>query len=131
MAYKEYANDCLFNPKKLTEKEEKKLKKIFTFDSKKITSFLQITADALSELTQASVFYLAPRFDQDLIEEVKIIALSQSKLLIVLITEFGTVRSEIVPMQKDLTPDELLKIEFNPLFHLKGESSLLAKLQLS
>jgi heat-inducible transcriptional repressor len=69
-------------------------------DSREVAAYLSLAAEGLSELTSCAVFLSAPRFDQDFVQEVRLIALDPSKVLAVLITDFGQIRTETIYLDR-------------------------------
>jgi heat-inducible transcriptional repressor len=86
----------------LEKAQEEALDKALKRESRQIASLLNQAADSLSELTQCAVFISAPRFDQDFIQEVKFLQLDPMKLLSVLLTDFGLIRTETIYLEKNV-----------------------------
>jgi len=107
-AFKLYAQFCLKNCQ-IDKKEEKSLQKELDKKTKKITDYLNNSCELLSELTNLSVFLSSPRFDQDFVNNIKLIALDKNKLLCVIVTDFGIIKTEILYSNHDLD-DNLLSI---------------------
>lgn len=78
---------------------------------KEISSFLNQAADFFSELTNCAIFISKPRFDQDFIQNIRFIELQSDKLLCVLITDFGLIRTETLYTNYSLNPSLLQKLE--------------------
>lgn len=92
-ALRHYADACLSHG--VIEKEQEALlERIVTKETKEVATMLHEAADLLSDLTGCAVFISAPRFDQDFIQDVKLVQLSASKILSVLITDFGLIHTE-------------------------------------
>ena len=109
-AYREYINDlCAKYP--LKEKETKILKEKLKHSTKEITAYLHNAAQTLSDITKTAVFLSAPRFDQDFIQDVKMVRLDKYKILCVLITDFGLIRTETLNLPKDLQDKDVNLIQ--------------------
>lgn len=80
-------------------------------NDKEIASFLNQSADYFSDLTNCAVFISKPRFDQDFIQNIRCIDLSSEKLLCVLVTDFGLVRTETLYTKHSMNPKLLEKLE--------------------
>lgn len=78
---------------------------------KEISSFLNQSADFFSELTSCAVFISKPRFDQDFIQNIHFIDLNSEKLLCVLVTDFGLIRTETIYTSHPINPKLLKKLE--------------------
>lgn len=119
-----YANT--YETQGIIEKEqEAHLEKIFSKDSREVATILHQAADALSELTQCAVFISTPRFDQDFIQDVKLVMLDPAKILIVLITDFGLIHTETMYFDRPLDAKFLHTCEEYFLWRInKGEKPL-------
>jgi heat-inducible transcriptional repressor len=105
--------------------QEEALEEVMKNKTKEIATFLNRSADTLSELTKCAVFISAPRFDQDFIQDVRLIQLDPSKLLSVLITDFGLIRTETVYLEREVDPPFLRTTEEYFLWRMnKGEKPL-------
>lgn len=107
-AFKLYAQFCL-DTCQTDKKDEKILQKEFDKKTKKITDYLNSSAEFIAELTNLSVFISSPRFDQDFVSNVKLLALDKNKLLCVIITDFGIIKTEILYSNYEID-DSLLTI---------------------
>lgn len=93
--------------------------------SKELATLLNRSADALSELTKCAIFVSAPRFDQDFIQDVKLIRIDPAKVLSVLITDFGLIRTETIYLENEIDPSFLRTTEEYFLWRMnKGEKPL-------
>lgn len=107
-AFKLYAQDCL-ETCQADKKDEKLLLKELDKKTKKITDYLYSSCELLSRLTNLSVFISSPRFDQDFVSSIKLLALDKNKLLCVVVTEFGIIKTEILYSSYELD-DHLLSL---------------------
>ncbi len=116
-AFKLYADKV--NKKILLEKkEEKTLKEKLSNIDKKVTDYLNKSAELLSELTNCSIFQSSPRFDQDLINDVKLICIDTNKILYVLITDFGLIKTDTLYVNNKIDEKTLKLIEDFFLFRM-------------
>lgn len=114
--------------------QEELLEEVLKKETREVASLLNRSADALSELTKCAVFISSPRFDQDFIQDVKLVLLDPSKILSVLITDFGLIRTETVYLEKEIdipflrATEEYFLWRMNkgekPLFKLEGEAKM-------
>ncbi len=65
-------------------------------DLKAVALFLQRMTEATAEHTQCAAFLSAPRFDQDFVNDIKLICLDSSRCLAVVLTSFGQVYTEVL-----------------------------------
>ncbi|MBX7066165.1 MAG: heat-inducible transcriptional repressor HrcA [Parachlamydiales bacterium] len=123
-AFRLYA-DTHFNDGVLEKNQEEALEHVFKETGREVATLLNKSADVLSELTKCAVFVSAPRFDQDFIQDVRLIRLGGEKILTVLITDFGLVRTETVYLEKEADPSFLRTTEEYFLWRMnKGEKPL-------
>lgn len=126
LAYKAYA-DTVYETAELEEKERAKLASLLSKETREVHLYLQKAAEILSDWSQGAVFLSAPRFDQDFVLDVKLVGIDSSRVLCVLITDFGVIRSEVLMTESKLSAFSLKRIE--QFFHWKITS--LDKPQLS
>jgi len=94
-AFRFYAESYL-NQGMVDDKHEKALKELLKKDTKEINKYLQGAIEELSKITNLATFISTPRFDQDLIEDIKLISIDDNRLLCALVTSFGIVKTEIL-----------------------------------
>ncbi|NGX56394.1 MAG: Heat-inducible transcription repressor HrcA [Candidatus Anoxychlamydiales bacterium] len=109
-AFKKYAEKNL-DHKNIDKKDLDFLNQELIQDSKKITDFLIKSAESLSNLVNASVFLSLPRFDQDYISNIKLILLEDNKILCVIVTDFGMIKTQTLYIKKNVSEKLLSKIE--------------------
>lgn len=109
-AFKLYAEDCLENCQ-IDKKDEKNLEQSLEKKSKKITDYLNSSCELLAELTNLSVFLSSPRFDQDFVSNIKLLSLDKNKLLCVIVTDFGIIKTEILYSNHDIDNNTLKYLE--------------------
>lgn len=116
LAYKTYA-EFICPSAVLEEKEQEQLIKLLSKETREIHLYLQRAAEILSDIAQGAIFLSSPRFDQDFILDIKLLSIDTYRVLCVLITDFGTVRSEILFTEKKLSAFNIKRIE--QFFHWK------------
>ncbi|NGX48967.1 MAG: Heat-inducible transcription repressor HrcA [Candidatus Anoxychlamydiales bacterium] len=109
-AFKIYANHCLSNTK-IDKQDDLLLQKHLSEEKKQITEHLNSSLELLSTLTNLSIFQSAPRFDQDFINNIKLISLDTNKILCVIVTDFGLIKTEILYSKLDLDEKSLKLVE--------------------
>ncbi len=82
-----------------------KLEEGFQKEEPKIASLIHSSAELLSSLSHCAVFISTPRFDQDFVQDVRLILLDPKKLLAVIITDFGTIRTEMLYLDREVTAE--------------------------
>lgn len=137
-AFRIYANEFLHASNKMDTETEVTLQNLRKTDTKEIAAFLQNAAETLSSLTQTAIFLSAPRFDHDFIVDLKLIPIDFNRCLCVIITDFGVIRTEVLPVEGKISSFAAKRIE--TYFHWRltglgkpenfepGEEQLAAKL---
>jgi len=78
---------------------------------KAIIAFLQKMTEKTSELAQAAAFISAPRFDQDYVVDMKLVSFDGTRILAVLLTNFGLIHTELLHSDVKLSAHALHRIE--------------------
>jgi heat-inducible transcriptional repressor len=126
-AFRLYA-DNFCNQGIVEAEQEQALSEAINKESKEIATTLNRMAESLSEITQCAVFISTPRFDQDFIQDIRLISLDSSKLLSVIVTNFGLIRTETIYLDKPVDVSFLRSCEEYFLWRLtKGEKPLFNK----
>lgn len=122
----------------LEEEKAKEIDNLFTGDHKEIASLIHKTTEKLSELSQCAIFISTPRFDHDFIQDVRLIPLSTDRVLAVIITNFGQIRTESIYLDRIPDPAFLKSCEEyflwrtshgeKPLFRNEAETKLSQRL---
>lgn len=109
----------------LEKSQEEAFEEVFKQDRKEVATLLNRSADVLSELSKCAVFISMPRFDQDFIQDIRLVRLDPLKILSVVITDFGLVHTETVYLEKERDASFLRTTEEYFLWRLnKGEKPL-------
>ncbi len=110
LAYKIYAEEHLNQPI-LSDREKKWVKEHLARETREIASFLQHAAESISEITRCAVFLSAPRFDHDFLIDIKLVAIDRSRILCILVTDFGMIHTETLYIEKKLSSFALKRLE--------------------
>ncbi len=119
LAYKAYAEAFLDQPR-ISLEEIDEIKYLLNKETREVASFLLQATEKISEMTRCAVFLSAPRFDQDFILEIKLLFIDQNRLLCVLITDFGLIRTEVLYTDKKLSSFTLKRLETYFNWRLNG-----------
>lgn len=98
LAYRHYLQH-IFDDEFLDEEDAARLAPLKEQDPRDLSRFLTSAAERLSETLGLPVFLSAPRFDQDVISDIKVIAIDHKRCLCVMITDFGLVHTEVLPIE--------------------------------
>jgi heat-inducible transcriptional repressor len=91
-------------------------------ETREVAFFLQQAAELLAEKTHSAVFLSAPRFEQDFILAIKLVAIDSSRCLSALVTDFGEIRTEILYSSKKLTAFSVKRMEAYFNWRLSGKN---------
>ena len=80
-------------------------------EGKEVARFLQRSGEWLSAKLSLSLFLSFPRFDQDYLVKIRGVQLDPSRLLFALVTQFGEVFTEILPLRAKLSEHALQRME--------------------
>jgi heat-inducible transcriptional repressor len=80
-------------------------------DTRAIATFLQHATEALSQATGCATFLSTPRFDQDFVVDIKFIGIDRYRCLCAIITELGTIQTEVLAIPYPCTSFALKRIE--------------------
>jgi heat-inducible transcriptional repressor len=117
-AYKVYAEEHL--DRDPIQQEAKEFTAIRQSDSKEIAAFMQKSADTLSNLTNCAVFLSAPRFDHDFVVELKLVPIDAYRCLCIMITDFGVIQTETMPVTEKISSFAAKRIESYFHWRLSG-----------
>lgn len=114
--------------------QEQALTETLNKENKEIATTLNRMAESLSEMTQCAVFISTPRFDQDFIQDIRLISLDPTKLLSAIITNFGLIHTETIYLDKPVdafflrTSEEYFRWRLNkgekPFFNKEAENKM-------
>jgi heat-inducible transcriptional repressor len=110
LAYRLYAKESL-HTSAISPHEEQILQQLRETDTREIASYLEEAAERLSQLSGLAVFLSAPRFDQDYITRIQILPIDAQRSLCVILTDFGTVKTEICRTETKLSAFAAKRIE--------------------
>lgn len=87
------------------------LEEVFKQKDREIAALIHQAAETLSRLSKCAVFISMPRFDHDFIQDVRLLSLEKTRLLSVLITDFGLIRTETLFLETEVDEPFLRKCE--------------------
>jgi heat-inducible transcriptional repressor len=95
----------------LDRSESELLEEVFREETSKVASLIHSAAELLSRVTRCAVFISTPKFDQDFVQDVRFLQLDSTRLLAVLITDFGVVRTETIYLEQEVSSEFCQKCE--------------------
>lgn len=109
-AFRVYAQEYVESEKALPHGDEP-FATIRNEETREIAAYLQKCAETLSHSTETAVFLSSPRFDQDIIVNLKLVPIDHARLLCVVLTDFGLIQTEILQTNKKLSAFSVKRIE--------------------
>lgn len=100
-AFRLYAREHL-DKGVIDQQAEADLRAHASIETKEVVVAMQKIAEELSRLTSSAVFLSSPRFDQDTILDVKVVPIDTGRLLVILITDFGSIHTETIYAEKPI-----------------------------
>jgi heat-inducible transcriptional repressor len=110
LAYKLYAHPALAEPI-LSDEESQALSSQLKKETREIATYLQHSAEVISDMSRCALFLSAPRFDQDFLLDIKLVGIDNNRCLCILITDFGLIHTEVLYAEKKLSNFSLKRIE--------------------
>ncbi len=116
----------------LEKEQETAILQAFSKESREMADIIHRAAEVLSDESKCAVFISTPRFDQDFIQDVRLVQLGPVKILSILVTDFGLIRTETIYLEQPInaaflrTTEEYFLWRMNkgekPLFHNEAEA---------
>ena len=119
-AFRLYAYECIAQSAQKSPKE-KVFDSLQKIETRAINTLLQQAAEQLALLTHTAVFLSAPRFDQDFIVSMKLVAIDVTRCLCVMMTDFGEIKTEILHVDNKLGTLSAKRIEAYFNWRLNGQ----------
>jgi len=119
-AFRLYASECV-DILSTSILDKGQFEHLRSSETKEIATFLQQSAEHLAAMTHSAVFLSAPRFDQDFLVAIKLLVIDPSRILCVLITDFGEIRTETLYVNTKLNSFSAKRIEAYFNWRLTGK----------
>ena len=114
--------DYLLQPEQLTEAEKRVIKQSIIKEGRGINEILGQTAKVLGEISSQLGLTFAPRFEAGLLKEMRLIPLSDDKLMAVVVLISGLARTIVLEIEAHFTEKELREVEAILNERLSGKS---------
>lgn len=114
--------DYLLQPEQLTELEKRTIKQSIIKEGRGINEILGQTAKVLGEISSQLGLTFAPRFEAGILKEFKLIALSEDKLMAVVVLLSGLARTIVLEIEASFSEKELREVEMILNERLAGRS---------
>lgn len=120
-SFKFYAKE-FFEENKIDEKGKAVFDSYKQQDDREIVKLLREAAQDLSDLSSCAVFLSAPRFDNDFIADIKVVAIDHSRCLCILVTDFGMIQTEVLYTDRKMSTFAAKRIESYFEHRLTGQN---------
>lgn len=118
-----HAAFSLFAEQSLEEREENAIEWDFPLlEERKVTQYLHRAVESASKRLHYPIFLSSYRFDHDMITDIKLLSLDSSRILCVILTEFGQILTEVLHTEKRISTFSLRRIESFFLWKTKNRS---------
>jgi heat-inducible transcriptional repressor len=103
--------DYLIKPEKLTEAQKKAIKQTILKEGRGINEILGQTSKLLGEITSQLGVSIAPRFEEGILKNVRLIPVAENKIMMVVIVLSGLARSLILEVEASISESSLYEVE--------------------
>ena len=110
IGYRVYV-DYLLKPDVLSESEKKAIKSSILREGRGINEMLGQTAKVLGDITNQLGLSIAPRFEEGILESLRLIPISHGRLMVVVIVKSGLARSVILEVEAAVSESVLQDVE--------------------
>jgi heat-inducible transcriptional repressor len=109
-AYRAFVDMLLENQSPFIDRIENTPKKLDN-ETKEISNFLKKVLEDLSNKTNLCAFFSCPRFDHDFIQNIKLVKIDDEKIICIVITDFGVIKTETLFTEHNLKDKEIDLLE--------------------
>jgi heat-inducible transcriptional repressor len=103
--------DYLLKPEELTETEKASIKQSIIREGHGVNEILGQTARVLSEITDQLGLTLAPRFEEGVLSSLRLIPVSDERLMVVVVVRSGLARSVILEVEASVSTSAAQEVE--------------------
>jgi heat-inducible transcriptional repressor len=103
--------DYLLKPEQLTAGEKELIKDSILKEGRDINEILGQTAKALGDITNQLGLSVAPRFEEGRLRNLRLIPVTEGKVMVVVIVESGLARTVILEVEARCREDVLIEVE--------------------
>jgi len=122
-AFRIYAEEIIDAVAPATPEIEEKLHTLEGISPRHLFRYLQTAAETLSATTGYATFLTSLRFDHDFILDIKLLVIDHERLLSVIVTDFGQILTEVLPIKQKLSSFSCKRIEAHLQSRIKGGES--------
>lgn len=103
--------DSLLKPDNLTEDEKQAIRQGMLREGRGIKEILGQTAKVLGEITSQLGLTVAPRFEVGILKDLRLIPVSDERLMVVIVVQAGLARSLILEVETTLSANAITDVE--------------------
>ncbi len=103
--------DYLLKPEGLTVAEQQYIRQTILKEGRGINEILGQTAKVLGEITQQLGLTVAPRFEEGVLKQVRLIPIADGRIMVVVIVGSGLAKSLILEAEATFTDNSLFEVE--------------------
>lgn len=119
-AFRVYAAEVIDSSHTPLAEFDEKFQDLDQTNLRHLTRYLQLAAETLSEATGYATFLTSVRFDHDFILDIKLVGIDQERILCVMVTDFGQILTEVLPLKQKLSSFACKRIESHLQWRIKG-----------
>jgi heat-inducible transcriptional repressor len=112
--------DSLLEVQTLAGAEEERIRKEYRARSKELDDLMISTSHMLSALSHYTGMVLSPRMDTTLLRRLQLIHLGGNQILVVIVSQTGSIRHRVVTLNRPIAPDRLAHVSNFLNDRLKG-----------
>lgn len=116
-AFRLYAEEAL---EEMGSEVEEGLEELSQEATKGLSSYLYLAAEIISQASGYATFLSSVRFDHDFVLDIKFISIDHSRVLGVILTDFGQILTEVIPVDEKFSSFKLRRLESYFEWKLKG-----------
>ncbi|MCK8825146.1 heat-inducible transcriptional repressor HrcA [Fuchsiella alkaliacetigena] len=102
--------DTLMELKEISKQKQQAIEENYRARAKEIQEIIDQTSDMLSELTKYTSLVLSPKTQNSYFHKLKLFALEECQVLLVLITDLGLIQNKVITLPQRLSSSELQEI---------------------
>ena len=102
--------DCLLDPEHLTKEEQSVISKMLNKKCEDFEELMHNASKALSMITNVAGIVLTPRLRRSIFKHIEFVPIDSSRVLVVLITTSGIVKSSIMTLKEEISKIDLARM---------------------
>ncbi|MCX5885226.1 MAG: heat-inducible transcriptional repressor HrcA [Proteobacteria bacterium] len=99
--------DSILEMRELTRGEKEYIRKKYEISTMDVSDIMKETSLALSKLSQNISIIMAPKFTSTVLKHLEFLKISESRVLVILVSQSGIVQNKIIEAEEDISQDDL------------------------